>query len=156
MQSSSHIVQISISPGGVPKRGIPAAQVTSLGLVGDDHRDKRDHGGPERALCLYSLEQLMALQREGHPIFPGSIGENVLTAGIELGALGPGARLKLGEEVEIEIASFTAPCRTIRSSFADEDYKRISQKVHPGWSRLYARVLREGSIRVGDRIDLLG
>jgi MOSC domain-containing protein YiiM len=155
MHSNGHIFQINLSRGGVPKRGIPTAEITGFGIVGDAHRDKRYHGGPDRAICLYSLERIMALQEEGHPIFPGSIGENIITAGIDLGPIEPGARLALGDGVEIEIASYTVPCRTIRASFLDEHFNRISQKLHPGWSRLYARVLREGSIRVGDRIAIL-
>ena len=35
------------------------------------------HGGPERALCLFSLERILELQAEGHPIFPGAAGENI-------------------------------------------------------------------------------
>ncbi len=149
------IYQINISGGGVPKLPVEHAEVRVLGIAGDVHRNRRYHGGPDRALCLYSLEQLEALRDEGHPIVPGSAGENIVTAGLDLGALAPGARLRLGTTVEIEIASYTAPCKTIAGSFTDGKFNRISQKVHPGWSRLYARVLREGTIRAGDPIILL-
>jgi len=155
MDSNTRIFQIALSKGGVPKHAVQTAAVTTLGIEGDKHRDMRHHGGPDRALCLYSLEHILALQGEGHPIFPGSTGENILTLGLNFAEIPVGALLKLGEEVRLEITSHAAPCKTIRGSFIDEGFTRISQKLHPGWSRLYARVLREGTIRVGDGIRLI-
>jgi MOSC domain-containing protein YiiM len=149
------IYQINVSNGGVPKLPIFAAEVTELGISVDSQKHTEIHGGPLRALCLYSLEQHLALQEEGHPIFPGSIGENIVTVGVDLAAMAPGDRLSLGD-VEIEITSYTMPCSTIRRAFRDENSNRISQKLHPGWSRLYARVLRPGNIAVGDPIAIVG
>jgi MOSC domain-containing protein YiiM len=63
--------------------------------------------------------------------------------------------MKLGAEVLLEIVSFTSPCKTIRESFIDGRFARISQKLHPGWSRVYARVLSEGEVRFGDSVELL-
>ncbi|HSE92450.1 MAG TPA: MOSC domain-containing protein, partial [Methylomirabilota bacterium] len=79
--SQGRIVQVSVSPGGVPKRPVEAALVTALGVEGDAHRDTEHHGGPERAVCLYALEAIEALQHEGHPIVPGALGENLTVAG---------------------------------------------------------------------------
>jgi MOSC domain-containing protein YiiM len=42
------------------------------------------------------------------------------------------------------------PCKTIKASFIDGKFIRIAQKLHPGWSRVYARVLSEGQIHFGD------
>ena len=42
----------------------------------------------------------------------------------------------------------------VTGSFADRDSMRISQKKHPGWSRLYARVLEPGTIRAGDPVRI--
>ena len=50
------IFQINSSNGGVPKLPVQGAKVTSLGLEGDDHNNKELHGGPDKAICLYSLE----------------------------------------------------------------------------------------------------
>jgi MOSC domain-containing protein YiiM len=151
----AHIFSLNRSQGGVPKLPLREAAITVEGLEGDWQEDRKYHGGPMRALCLYSLEQILALQSEGHPIFPGSIGENVTIAGLDWDTLNPGARLRLGE-VEIELTDYAAPCRTIQGSFKDRRYSRISQKVRPGTSRLYARVLREGTVRVGDEVMVLG
>jgi MOSC domain-containing protein YiiM len=69
--------------------------------------------------------------------------------------LTPGARLALGDEVLIEISSYTTPCRVIAESFISGQFKRILQKVNPGDSRLYARVLRTGTIAVGQSVRVV-
>jgi MOSC domain-containing protein YiiM len=147
---AGRIHQINVSRGGVPKLPVASAAVTTHGLQGDYQRDQRDHGGPDRALCLFTLEEIQRLQGEGHSIFPGSVGENLTLAGIPLDLLVPGARLAIGDSVEIEITSFTIPCNNIAASFADGNFTRISHKLHPGESRVYARVLRTGSIQTDD------
>ncbi len=53
-----------------------------------------------------------------------------------------------------EVTAFAVPCNTIREVFADQRQVRISQKVHPGWSRVYVRVVEEGVLAVGDPVDL--
>ena len=152
---SGRIFQLNTSRGGVPKLAIHEAVVNEHGLIGDQHRFPDTHGGPERALCIFSLERILELQAEGHSIFPGSVGENVTVSGLEWSNLNPGARLALGDEVLAEITRYTSPCNTILASFVDGQYQRISQKLHPGYSRLYARVLRGGRLRVGQTVELL-
>lgn len=147
--NEGYIFQLNCSAGGVPKRPVGEAVLTTTGLAGDYQAKTNIHGGPERALCLYALELIHQLQDEGHPIFPGSIGENVTLAGLDWAALQPGIRLALGETV-IEISSYTSPCKTISASFTDGAFSRISQKQHPGWSRLYARVLKDGRLATGE------
>ncbi|MEO6047558.1 MAG: MOSC domain-containing protein [Candidatus Kapaibacterium sp.] len=149
------IFQINASKGGVPKFPLYSATIGELGITTDRHADMRHHGGPDRALCIYSIEQILALQGEGHPIFPGAIGENIVTRGIDLSVLEPGNRMRLGDDVEIEITDYAPPCRTIRAAFRDEDFQRASQKTNPGWSRLYTRILTQGIISVGDAITIL-
>jgi MOSC domain-containing protein YiiM len=61
----------------------------------------------------------------------------------------------LGDGVLIEITSFTTPCRTIMRAFSDGAYGRVGQARHPGWSRVYARVLVEGLVAAGDPARLL-
>jgi MOSC domain-containing protein YiiM len=144
---------ISVSNGGVPKLPREWAQVRPSGVDGDRQEDRWFHGGPERAVCLYSLDLIEALQGEGHPIVPGSIGENLTLRGLEWTNVRPEARIEIGE-VLLEVTRATSPCRKIAASFHDRDFTRVSQKMHPGWSRFYARVLREGLVTVGDRVVL--
>jgi MOSC domain-containing protein YiiM len=151
----AHIFQISTSGGGVPKQGKPEAELTLSGLVGDAQRHTKFHGGPDRALCIYSLERILSLQEQRHPVFPGALGENLTIKGLDWELLYPGARLSLGEQVLIEITSYTTPCQHIAPYFTFGDPDRVSQQSHPGWSRLYAKVISPGRLRVGDRVELI-
>jgi len=153
--ADARIVQLNISSGGVPKLPVPSARVTELGLEGDLHREMEHHGGPERALCLFALEQIRVLQAEGHNVSPGALGENLTIEGIDWERVTPGSRLELGVGVLVEVSRYTAPCFNLKKNFADGDISRVSQKRHPGSSRVYARVLRTGSIRQGDTVRLV-
>ena len=46
------------------------------------------------------------------------------------------------------------PVQTIKASFIDGKFIRIAQQLHPGWSRVYARVLSEGQIHFGDPVQV--
>ena len=155
MTATGRIVQISVSPGGVPKLSVREARVTPLGLEGDAHRDTEHHGGPERAVCLYALEAIQALRAEGHRIAPGAIGENVTVEGLDWSTVAPGTNVLLGAAVLLRVTRFTSPCGNIGPCFTDGDYARVSQKRHPGWSRVYTRVLVPGTIRQGDPVSVL-
>jgi MOSC domain-containing protein YiiM len=147
--SIGRIESINVSGGGVPKVSRPEAWISSNGVYGDAQADRRLHGGPDRAVCIYSLEVIRALQNEGHPVGVGTAGENLTISGVSWELVAPGTVWRAGAAL-LEVASYTAPCKTIRDSFTDKRYKRISQKVNPGWSRVYARVLEEGRVRAGD------
>jgi MOSC domain-containing protein YiiM len=151
LRARAEIVQLNVSEGGVPKLPIGRAIVDALGIVGDKHRDGKHHGGPDRALCLYALELIEALRSEGHPILAGSAGENITTRGLDWSRLARGRKLLLGEVIA-EFTDWATPCRTIAGCFASGAFQRTSHKLHPGWSRAYARVLRGGVIAPGDRI----
>lgn len=142
------VESINVSGGGVPKSGRLEAWVSRNGLYGDTQGNQKLHGGPDRAVCVFSAELIEALRNEGHPIGFGTTGENLTVAGVDWATVVPGTAWKAGDAI-LEITSYTAPCKTIQNSFSDKRYKRISQKVNSGWSRVYARVLQEGKVRVG-------
>ncbi len=54
----------------------------------------------------------------------------------------------------LEIMSYTSPCKYNAQWFVGGDFSRISQKLHPGWSRVYARVLEAGVVRSGDSVSV--
>ena len=136
----------------MPKLARRSAAVRVGGVEGDRQRDLRYHGGPERAVSLYSLELIRALQAEGNPIDVGCIGENFTLEGVPWERMVPGAALEVGD-VQLELTSYAGPCSNLVPYFAGGKFVRVSQKAHPGWSRLYARVLREGSVQIGDPVS---
>ncbi|MEO0559514.1 MAG: MOSC domain-containing protein [Bacteroidota bacterium] len=149
----ARVLQINVSNGGVPKRAVAEAFVGTNGLAGDAVNHPKVHGGPERAVCLFPVELIRELQDEGHPIFPGSVGENLTVAGLDWSTLEPDTVLDIGE-VQIQLTTRVEPCNTIAGSFKDRQFKRIQPKRAPGETRWYARVLREGTVRAGDTITV--
>ena len=144
---------INLSRGGVPKQPVFEALITEQGLGGDHQNDSSHHGGPDRAVVLYSLDVIRALQGEGHPITAGAVGENLTVSGVDWHGVVPGTRLTIGD-VELHITRYATPCNNIRRFFLDEDFMRIFHDRHPGWSRVCARVVRGGIVRPGDPISL--
>jgi MOSC domain-containing protein YiiM len=146
------IHQINVSQGGVPKLPMGSAEIGLQGVIGDRQSDTEHHGGPERALCLFSVEVIDRFREEGHPIEPGNAGENLTISGLDWGEMVPGSRWRVGPTLEIEITGYTAPCSKNAAWFIDGDFTRMLQSRHPGESRVYARVLVPGVIADGDEV----
>ncbi|MBL6884101.1 MAG: MOSC domain-containing protein [Candidatus Poseidoniaceae archaeon] len=138
--------------GGVPKPLVEELLVQLNGCVGDFQRDKKHHGGPNKAVCLFSLEVIRHLQENGHPIYPGSVGENILVEGVQWEKVGVGTVFHFAEVI-LEVTSDAPPCKTIRESFTNGKFKEISVKVAPHLTRWYAKVLSEGSVKIGDTVE---
>jgi MOSC domain-containing protein YiiM len=149
-----HVHQINVSDGGVPKRPVFEARITIQGVEGDRQRNLKVHGGPDRAVCLFSAELIERLQDEGHSIDAGLAGENLTLAGVEWTLMRPGTMLSVGPDVRLEVTSYTAPCSHNGQWFQDGDYQRMSHKNNPGWSRVYAKVVQEGVVRPGDAVEI--
>ena len=148
------IVSININEnGGVPKHPVDSAYMGTYGVKGDKQNDLKHHGGENRAVCLYSSDLIAQLQKEGHPIFEGSTGENITIQGLDWSSLQKGDLLEIGE-VKIELTKPTPPCKTIAKSFINEKFVRISENKYPGWSRWYAKVLIEGEVGINDIVSL--
>ena len=151
---SPQVESVNVSNGGVPKTAIFEAFISRNGISGDAQADLRYHGGPDRAVLLYSIDVIRALKRDGHPIAPGTTGENLTLSGLDWPSIAPGTRMRVGGAV-LEVTSFATPCEKIAGSFRDRNFTRIGQKRHPGWSRVCARVLEEGLVRPGDPVALV-
>lgn len=156
------IVQINISPGGVPKRPIPEADVTPLGIRGDGWAHPQIHGGPDQALLLITSEGIEELIAQGYPVFPGALGENLVTAGLDRRQMRVGQRYRAGD-VMLEITKMRSPCITldvygpsIKQAVYDAQVKAGDAST-PRWglAGFYARVLRSGYIRPKDIIELI-
>lgn len=149
------VLQVNVSPGGVPKLPVERAWVGRFGVEGDRQQHDTVHGGPHRAVALLGIEAIERVQADGHPIEPGSVGENLTTVGIELASLPIGTRLAVGDELLLEISSPANPCNLIGGSFRGGKSGRISVLTHPADTRMYARTLVEGAVRPGDSIRVL-
>ncbi|HEX5823980.1 MAG TPA: MOSC domain-containing protein, partial [Candidatus Limnocylindrales bacterium] len=153
--ADGRVLQVNLSPGGVPKQPVERAWVGPLGLDGDAHHHSTVHGGPHRAVALLAIEAIERVQADGHPIEPGSVGENLTTGGIELARLAVGSRLAIGDDLVLELSAPANPCDVIKGSFRKGKSGRIPILTHPDDSRMYARVLADGEVRPGDPIRVL-
>ncbi|MGD1091292.1 MAG: MOSC domain-containing protein [Bryobacteraceae bacterium] len=156
------IVQINVSRGGVPKRAVAEAEVTPLGIAGDVCAHPEIHGGPRQALLLITSEGIEELTALGFPLYPGALGENLTTRGLDRRSVRPGQRYRTGN-VLIEITKVRGPCETLNRygpGLQQAVYDRAiktGDATSPRWglSGFYASVLQPGSIRPGDPILLL-
>ena len=149
------VASVNTSRGGVPKTSVFEAFIADTGVSGDVQANTVHHGGPDRAVVLYSLDVIRALQAEGHPIGPGTTGENVTVSGVDWTSIVPGTRLQVGGAL-LEITKYTTPCVKIADSFLERAFIRIGQDQRPGWSRVCARVLEPGLVRPGDHVEVVG
>ncbi|MDP7256639.1 MAG: MOSC domain-containing protein [Candidatus Thalassarchaeaceae archaeon] len=138
--------------GGVPKIPAGAARLGAEGVEGDKQNDLRHHGGPLRAVCIYSLEIIEALQEEGHPIGPGTTGENLTISGLDWDSLRVGDEMRVGGAL-IRLTATAPPCNTIAESFAGGEIGRILEESRPGWSRWYASVIEEAIVSAGNSVN---
>jgi MOSC domain-containing protein YiiM len=143
---------------GLPKPSVAEAFVSFAGVAGDfnlyRHREKRDD--PEMALLIMPSETLAELNREGWPVRSGDLGENITTEGIPYNAFAPGRRFRAGE-MEFEVSKACTPCDNLFllpyvGGARGPDFLR-TMRDRRGW---FARVVVEGWVRVGDRLEVEG
>jgi MOSC domain-containing protein YiiM len=155
---SGSVLQISIGHGGVPKRAIPEADVTPLGIAGDDQAHPEIHGGPQQAVLLISSETIAELTAQGYPLYPGALGENITTLGLDRKQWRAGQRWRIGPSVIVELTKLRAPCSQL-SIYGPGIQKAIFAEgpSSPRWalSGFYASIVRPGLIRPADPISLL-
>lgn len=158
---TGHIIQINTSRGGVPKRPVPEAIVTPLGLEGDSWNHPHIHGGPRQAILLITDEGIEELKERGYPVYPGAMGENLTTRGLDRRQLRIGQRLRAGA-VLLEITKIRVPCDTLDvygPTIKREVYDRkVKEGDHtsPRWglSGFYCSVIEPGPIRLNDIITV--
>jgi MOSC domain-containing protein YiiM len=156
------IVQINVSPGGIPKRPTAEAEVTPEGIRGDSWAHPQIHGGPRQALLLITSEGIEELIGQGYPLYAGALGENLTVAGLDRREMRIGQRYRAGE-ILIELTKIRSPCATLDVYGASIKQAVYDAEVHTGdvssprWglSGFYARVLRAGVVRQRDIIQLV-
>lgn len=150
------IVSINVSElGGVPKLPVKTAVVRFEGVEGDLNRFRmeRKNGDPGRAVSIFSMERILQLQEEGHPIDIGTAGENFTIEGIDWQKMEVGMMIRFGTTL-IRLSEPCAPCSKIGGSFMENEFSRIDQNKRRGWSRWSASVIEEGAVSVGDAVYL--
>ena len=155
------VLQVNVSRGGIPKQAIPSGELTAAGIDGDAWRFPF-HGGPRQAVLLITAEGIDELVARGFPLFPGALGENLTTRGLDRRALRFGQRLRAGTAV-IQLTQIRTPCATlnvygsgIQAAIYDAGVQSGDPSSPPwGLSGFYASVMQPGTVHPGDAIALL-
>ncbi|KQO42595.1 MOSC domain-containing protein [Pseudomonas chengduensis] len=133
-----------------------ALAVTTLGLAGDEQGDLRVHGGVEKAIHHYPREHYAAWLAElgEHPLLmqPGAFGENFSTTGWTEGDVCLGDLIRAGSAL-LQVSQGRMPCWKLSDRFGVANLAlRVQQSGRTGW---YYRVLQEGVVGVGDRLQVV-
>ncbi len=119
------------------------------GLQGDTVADRRNHGGPDKALCVYPASRYDAWQeRYGRDLRRPAFGENLLVAGIDEQGTCVGDVIGLGTAV-VQVSQPRVPCHK-PAAFTGEE-RLTSDLIATGWTGWYLRVLQTGVIEEGDQ-----
>lgn len=124
--------------------------VGRLGLEGDLVGDKRHHGGTDKAVYAYALEDVRWWEEQlGRELGPGFFGENLTLSGVQVSGARIGEKWQVGSTL-LEVSEPRHPCWKLAEKVGEPRFvKRFQQAGRPG---AYLRVLNEGEVRVGDAV----
>ncbi|MDW7709050.1 MAG: hypothetical protein SCH98_01150 [Deferrisomatales bacterium] len=139
------LVSINVSDRkGIKKAPVPRARIGLEGVAGDAH------AGPwHRMVSLLAEESIQKMRDAGLEVGPGDFAENLTTRGLDLLGLPLGARLRVGDTVVLALTQHGKECHT-RCAI----YYQAGDCVMPK-EGVFAEVLAEGEITVGDTIQVL-
>lgn len=124
------------------------------GLAGDQIADRRHHGGPHRAVLMYSADHYPRWRSEWgrKDVGAGAFGENLTVSGATERTICVGDRLAIGV-VMLEVASPRSPCDKLSRKHGVRNLVDVVRATHRhGW---YLRVVREGAVEAGTAVQLL-
>jgi MOSC domain-containing protein YiiM len=145
--------------GGPAKSAIWKSPVTGriaargVNLAGDDQADREAHGGPDKAVYAYAIEDTRWWKQEiGRPLAFGEFGENLTTERMELTHALIGERWQIGTAV-LEVAEPRIPCWRLGVRMNDRLFpRRFTEALRPG---AYLRIIVEGDVGAGDEIRVI-
>jgi MOSC domain-containing protein YiiM len=123
-------------------------------LDGDRQADLRVHGGPDKAVCVYSGDHYPAWRDElGRPDMGfGGFGENFTVSGQAETDVCLGDRFRVGEAV-VEVSQPRGPCQKLARRWDRPDLPKLV--VASGRSGWYLRVMQEGYVESGQLLQLI-
>ena len=128
-------------------------KAAGVNLAGDAQADRKAHGGPDKALYAYAVEDLRWWKRElGQSLAHGQLGENLTTEGVAVNDALVGERWKVGTVV-LEVSEPRIPCWRLGVRMGDPKFpRRFTEALRPG---AYLRIVVEGEVGAGDEIEVL-
>jgi MOSC domain-containing protein YiiM len=139
---------------------VPEVRVEASGMEGDSCAHPQFHGGPQQAVLLIDADAIEEITALGFSVYPGALGENITTRGLDRRAWRIGQRWRIGTEAVVEFTKVRVPCKTlltygagIQAAVYDERVK-AGDPASPKWclGGIYAAVKIPGVIRPGDPV----
>ena len=124
-----------------------------VNLEGDEQADRKAHGGPDKAIYAYAVEDVRWWERElGRSLEHGQFGQNLTTEGIDVNDALVGERWQVGTAL-LEVSEPRVPCWRLGVRMNDMTFiKRFTDALRPG---TYLRIVVEGLIGAGDEIRIV-
>ena len=125
-----------------------------VNLEGDDQADRKAHGGPDKVVYAYAIEDLRWWEEKlGQSVQYGEFGENLTTEGIAVNDALVGERWEIGTAV-FEVSEPRIPCWRLGVRMNDQLFpRRFTEALRPG---TYLRLVDEGDVGAGDEIQVVG
>jgi len=126
--------------------------VRGVNLEGDDQADRSVHGGPDKAVYAYAIEDIRLWEAElGRDLGAAAFGENLTTEGIDVSGALVGERWRVGTTL-LEVVQPRLPCFKLGLRMGDPSFvRRFGQASRPG---AYLRIVEEGELGAGDRVEV--
>jgi MOSC domain-containing protein YiiM len=127
--------------------------VRGVNLAGDDQADRRAHGGPDKVVYAYAVEDARWWEQQiGRSLEYGEFGQNLTTEGIEVNDAIVGERWQIGATV-LEVSEPRIPCWRLGVRMNDKMFPRqFTEALRPG---TYLRLIVEGSVAAGDEVRVV-
>jgi MOSC domain-containing protein YiiM len=139
---------------GIDKRPVDGpVRAKRFGLFGDVQADRQHHGGEHQAVYAYAEEDVARFEADlGRELPPGLFGENLRTRGIDVTGAVIGERWRVGGAL-LEVTSPRNPCGTFERRMGIRGW--VATFAAAGAPGAYFRVIRAGSLRAGDTIEVV-
>ena len=134
------------------KQRVDCAYLRTEGFEGDEQADRRHHGGPDKAVCVYSAEHY-GFWRDflGCPLEHGAFGENLTVIGVLEAEICVGDVFRAGDAV-VQVTQPRQPCGNLAARHRRPDLVATIQKN--GFTGFYLRVIEAGLVRTADLLVL--
>jgi MOSC domain-containing protein YiiM len=142
-------------PSGFVKRPVDApVKLETDGFMGDEQGDRQNHGGPDKAVCVYSLDHYPYWTSVLGEKLPASaaFGENFTVRGLTEDAVCIGDTFRVDGCV-LQVTQPRQPCWKIEARYQMPGL--LKQVIETGYTGFYFRVLEPGNVSPGDSLSLV-